>query len=147
ATPLTSFVTMSLASIGHAEHSVAREAVRFLANSARPDGSWAIDTNLATWVTTLSVNALVSAGEFERLDSKARLGDWLLKQQYKERHRYTGANPGAWAWTNLPGGVPDADDTAGAILALGQFIRPDERLQGLLWLCGLQNSDGGIPTF
>src|SRR5262249_37645970 len=56
ATPLTSFVTMSLASIGHAEHPVALKAVKFLTKSVRPDGSWAIDSNLATWVTTLAVN-------------------------------------------------------------------------------------------
>src|SRR5439155_22747649 len=60
ATPLTSFVTMSLAACGLADHDVARDAVRFLVNSARPDGSWAIDTNLATWVTTLAVNTLVA---------------------------------------------------------------------------------------
>ena len=28
--------------------------------------------------------------------------------------------PGGWAWTHLPGGVPDADDTAGAIIALDE---------------------------
>jgi len=58
ATPLTSFVTMSLAGMGLADHPVSRRGVRFLADSVRADGSWPIDTNLATWVTTLSVNAL-----------------------------------------------------------------------------------------
>ncbi len=117
ATPLTSFVTLSLAASGHAQHPVAVKAIEFLANSVRPDGSWPIDTNLATWVTTLSVNALAAAGELDRLDRKDELRDWLLKQQYKERHPYTGADPGGWAWTDLPGGVPDADDTPGAMLA------------------------------
>ena len=84
----------------------------------RPDGSWPIDTNLATWVTTLSINALAAAGELDQLDRKDELRDWLLKQQYKKRHPYTGADPGGWAWTDLPGGVPDADDTPGAILAM-----------------------------
>ncbi|HSQ56241.1 MAG TPA: prenyltransferase/squalene oxidase repeat-containing protein, partial [Gemmata sp.] len=55
ATPLTSFVTMALASMrrrrGLAEQEVIDEGVRFLVNSVRPDGSWPIDTNLATWVT------------------------------------------------------------------------------------------------
>src|SRR5205807_3045376 len=60
ATPLTSFVTMSLASIGQAEHPVARKAVEFLIKSVRDDGSWAIDSNLATWVTTLAVNAMAA---------------------------------------------------------------------------------------
>jgi squalene-hopene/tetraprenyl-beta-curcumene cyclase len=118
ATPLTSFVTMALASIGQARHPVACNGVQFLVNSVRPDGSWPIDTNLATWVTTLSVNALAAAGELDKLNNRAELRDWLVAQQYRERHPYTGANPGAWAWTNLPGGVPDADDTPGAMLAL-----------------------------
>ena len=53
ATPLTSFVVMSLAGIGRAEHPVMRRGVDFLAASVRGDGSWPIDTNLATWTTTL----------------------------------------------------------------------------------------------
>jgi hypothetical protein len=58
ATPLTSFVTMSLAALGLREHLVARRGVEFLQKSVLPDGSWPIDTNLATWVTTLSIKAL-----------------------------------------------------------------------------------------
>ncbi|HJT76292.1 MAG TPA: squalene--hopene cyclase, partial [Gemmataceae bacterium] len=125
ATPLTSFVTLSLASIGEARHPVARNGVQFLVNSVRPDGSWPIDTNLATWVTTLAVNALAAAGELERLGDVSELREWLLQQQYKERHPYTGADPGGWAWTDLAGGVPDADDTPGALLAL-QHLGWDE---------------------
>jgi squalene-hopene/tetraprenyl-beta-curcumene cyclase len=157
AIPLTSFVTLSLASIGHANHPVAQLAVKFLVNAVRPDGSWAIDSNLATWVTTLSVNALAAAGELDRLDKKDDLCDWLLRQQYKERHPYTGADPGGWAWTDLPGGVPDADDTPGAILALAALSEPEALAKdsaetlayasGSDWLFGLQNRDGGTPTF
>src|SRR5262245_58281479 len=110
ATPLTSFVTLSLASIGRAEHPVARNGVQFIVRSVRPDGSWPIDTNLSTWVTTLSINALAAAGDLDRLEKREGVRDWLLEQQFKERHPYTGADPGGWAWTPLPGGVPDADD-------------------------------------
>jgi len=149
ATPLTSFVTMALASIGRADHPVVRKGVEFLVHSVRPDGSWPIDTNLATWVTTLSVNALAAAGELDKLDRKEELRDWLLRQQYKECHPYTGAEPGGWAWTDLPGGVPDADDTSGAILALFHLDPTclTEIRKGLFWLCELQNRDGGMPTF
>src|SRR5262249_45051408 len=45
AVPLTSFVTLSLASIGLAEHSVARQGVQFLLQAVRKDGSWPIDSN------------------------------------------------------------------------------------------------------
>jgi squalene-hopene/tetraprenyl-beta-curcumene cyclase len=152
ATPLTSFVTMGLASSGRADHPVGRKAVEFLAKSVLPDGSWPIDTNLATWVTTLSINALAVAGELKSLENCEAVRDWLLKQQYKERHPYTGADPGGWAWTNLPGGVPDADDTPGAVLALIHLgLEPRDPPyaigRGSEWLLRLQNRDGGWPTF
>ncbi len=160
AAPLTAFVTMGLASSGKAGHPVVQKAVEFLVASVRPDGSWPIDTNLSTWVTTLAINALAAAGDLDALDRKEYLIDWLLAQQYRERHPYTGADPGAWAWTPLPGGVPDADDTPGGILAICHLdllvssSRPahkSEALQGAWraanWLIALQNRDGGIPTF
>jgi squalene-hopene/tetraprenyl-beta-curcumene cyclase len=157
ATPLTSFVTMSLIAAGQHDHPVATAAVDFLVRSARPDGSWPIDTNLATWVTTLSVNAIAAGGsravaDALSADERRQIREWLLDQQYKVTHPYTGAPPGAWAWTDLPGGVPDADDTAGALLALYNLGDVDERvtraaIAGVRWLLDLQNRDGGIPTF
>ncbi len=162
ATPLTSFVVMALSSIRRrrrpAEQEVIDEGVRFVVNSVRPDGGWPIDTNLATWVTTLSVNALAAAGDLESLDTKEQILAWLLKQQYTEQHPYTGAAPGGWAWTDLPGGVPDCDDTPGAILAAAALFGatddslgfPNGRPPLLVasnWMNGLQNRDGGFPTF
>lgn len=160
ATPLTSFVTTSLASMGLAAHAVATRAVEFLAASQRPDGSWPIDTNLATWVTTLSVTALAAGGRLaDHLDAEGRAAvrDWLLAQQWRDVHPATGASPGGWAWTDLAGGVPDADDTSGAVLALAALQAGDRGPQrtdvaraataGLDWLVGLANRDGGIPTF
>lgn len=153
ATPLTSFVTMSLAASGQAQHLVAKRGVEFLAASARPDGSWAIDTNLATWVTTLAINGL-SAGGANGLsaEEQTHLRQWLLGQQYRTVHPYTNAAPGGWAWTDLPGGVPDADDTPGALLTLHHLgeVTPEvieAAAAGCHWLLGLQNRDGGIPTF
>ncbi len=149
AVPLTSFVALSLSSAGYHGHPVLRKAIQFLVASVRGDGSWPIDTNLATWVTTLSVNALR-----DRLpaDQRESIREWILGQQYTKVHPYTGAAPGGWAWTDLPGGVPDADDTAGALLALRHLGMVDGRaLQaaaaGVEWLLGSQNRDGGIPTF
>jgi squalene-hopene/tetraprenyl-beta-curcumene cyclase len=153
AAPLTSFVTMGLAATGLAGHPVVRKAVEFLVASVRPDGSWPIDTNLSTWVTTLAVNALAAAGELGNLGKLSEVREWLLSQQYRERHPYTGADPGGWAWTPLPGGVPDADDTPGAMIALSHLQKaPGGRDwptwgQARNWLLGLQNRDGGWPTF
>jgi squalene-hopene/tetraprenyl-beta-curcumene cyclase len=186
ATPLTSFVVMSLASInsphtpreepsssapnhsaGHITRSVMatvaddviKGGVKFLANSIRPDGSWPIDTNLATWITTLSINALAAGGE----DVAALLGDncldWLLSCQHTKRHPFTGADPGGWGWSDLSGAVPDADDTPGALLALdcwrrstscchqSQKVIEAAALLGIQWLGRLSNHDGGWPTF
>jgi squalene-hopene/tetraprenyl-beta-curcumene cyclase len=152
ATPLTAFVTMSLASMGLGGNIVARRGAEFLRNSIRPDGSWPIDTNLATWVTTLSIKALAAQPDTLTATQKQRLREWLLGQQFQTVHPYTGAAPGGWAWTDLPGGVPDADDTAGALLALRQLGEPDAATlraaeAGVRWLLDLQNRDGGMPTF
>lgn len=151
ATPLTSFVTMALASADQKNHPVVQNAVRFLIDSVRPDGSWPIDTNLATWTTTLSVKALLGQrrgpGFFP--PDRERVRDWLVGQQYREIHPYTNAAPGGWAWTDLPGGVPDADDTPGALLAL-DILDPEATEaaeNAVTWLLDLQNGDGGIPTF
>ncbi|MBS0208590.1 MAG: squalene--hopene cyclase [Planctomycetes bacterium] len=153
ATPLTSFVVMSLASIGRADHAVAENGARFLVDSAREDGSWPIDSNLATWVTSLSINAIGTRGDRSHLTPE--LLAWLLDCQHTERHPFTGAEPGGWGWSDLSGAVPDADDTPGALLALRHWdeaaktTRNVGRADGLgrHWLLGLQNGDGGTPTF
>ncbi len=155
ATPLTSFVLMSLAGIKQAQHPTAAAAARFLVRSQRPDGSWPIDSNLATWVTTLAVSALESA-ECLGKQGAGQIQDWLLQQQFGVEHPYTHARPGGWGWTDLPGGLPDADDTAGALVALarlsGATCGSDEltlkaTIAGIEWLLHWQNRDGGIPTF
>ena len=153
AIPLTSFVAMSLAGAGEPDHDVAKRALAFVRTSVRADGSWPIDTHLATWVTTLAVDALHANDVLSRLDpaSLSALTRWLVAQQHAQEHVYTAAAGGGWAWTPLPGGVPDADDTAGAVLALANLPETSESARaavaGINWLMGLQNRDGGIPTF
>ena len=155
AIPLTSFVIMSLAASGQVEHPVVLRGVDFLAATARRDGAWPIDTNLATWVTTQSLGALAAAGDLKAhlgTNERRKLRHWLLAQQFRSLHPFTHADPGGWAWTDLPGGVPDADDTAGALLALSHLGPGDAESSqaasaGVEWLLDLQNADGGIPTF
>lgn len=164
ATPLTSFVVMSLASMGLADHAIVRRGVEFLLTNVRADGSWPIETNLATWNTAQALEAL--DWEFEP-DHEAPLTeppamaeqslDWLLACQHTERHPWTGAEPGGWAWTNVPGALPNADDTAAALLALAGWQRrwPRHRAEqirraaeaGVGWLLNLQDDDGGWPSF
>jgi squalene-hopene/tetraprenyl-beta-curcumene cyclase len=163
ATPLTSFVVMSLAVLRGNKNAqqVMEEGVRFIERSVRPDGSWAIDSNLSVWVTTLTVNALDRAKDLKSLPEKQKLMEWLLAQQSKSRHPFTGADPGGWGWSHLAGSVPDCDDTPGAKLALQALLDvsqgeiPEsfgrEVVQSVelseKWIEGLQNRDGGWPTF
>jgi squalene-hopene/tetraprenyl-beta-curcumene cyclase len=161
AAPLTGFVTMALVAAGESDHPVVKKSVEFLLRTVRADGSWPIDTNLATWATTLAVKALAIApnqeGIFEGptlFDGQERVLNWLLRQQYVAVHPFTNSPPGGWAWTDLSGGVPDADDTPGALLALAALDPAGERndvfaaaTAGVRWLLDLQNRDGGIPTF
>lgn len=145
AAPLTGFVAMSLIRAGYGEHPAARSCIRFLESTMRADGSWPIDVNLSTWVTSLSVRSL--NGELSG-EQKDRIRSYLLKTQWKTEHPFTHAAPGGWGWTYEQGGVPDADDTAGALIALhrlGCDAAPAEK--GIRWLLDLQNRDGGMPTF
>ncbi len=98
AVPLTSFVCMGLITDRRADHEVVHKGIRFIADSFRTDtdddklGAWPIDTNLATWTTTLSINALLESGEFNqfwRSDQWEPCIDWLLKCQYKDVHPFT----------------------------------------------------------
>lgn len=160
ATPLTSFVLMSLLDTDRTDQPVVAEGLKFLVQSVitENDGrfSWPIDTNLATWVTSLSVQALTIEPEDHSFISD-ELIDWILSCQHNVRHPFTGADPGGWGWTDLSGAVPDADDTPGAMIALmacrssaspQRARRIDEACQrGKVWLLGLQNRDGGWPTF
>ena len=165
ATPLTSFVCMSLLGGGYKDSVVTKRCLEFIVASVRSDGSWPIDTSLTTWVTTLSVNALAgeaqqssSAGvtEFLSPGESDSIRQWLLNQQYKVVHPYTNSPPGGWSWIDLPGGVPDSDDTPGAMLAVMNLRPLDEEFtlaeidalsSAATWLLGLQNRDGGWPTF
>ena len=152
AIPLTAFVSMCLIRSGFGDHHVVLQGMQFLKNLQRPDGSWPIDTDLSSWVTTLAIKAMgpqiheiLSSGQTERLRS------YLLGNQYRQPHLFNNARPGGWGWTSFSGSVPDADDTAGAILALLELEMDTQGktavIRGCCWLAGLQNRDGGIPTF
>ncbi|MEE8450845.1 MAG: prenyltransferase/squalene oxidase repeat-containing protein [Thermoguttaceae bacterium] len=154
AAPLTSFVVMGLAGTGRAEHRVVRQGVKFLVDSIRDDGSWPIDTNLATWNTTLAINGLAAVnGRVGALDCL----DWLLSCQHDRPHPLSHAAPGGWGWSDLSGAVPDVDDTSGALLALAVLLESspaakharirEAASRGVKWLLDLQNADGGWPTF
>ena len=173
AVPLTSFVSMALIKTDRGSHKVAQKGIQFLLNSFRFEGeklgSWPIDTNLATWNTTLAINALASHPESFTNDTEGNpqpwtsCVNWVLSCQNRETHPFTGAAPGGWGWTDLSGAVPDADDTPGALIALKKIKQLDGYSSGIKnvqsseiqqaaelgvdWLIKLQNNDKGWPTF
>lgn len=57
--------------------------------------AWPIDTNLATWVTTLSINSF-SLSTLENLEKPNELVNWLVNQQFCEIHPFTKSRPGGW---------------------------------------------------
>ena len=145
AAPLTAFVGMCMCGAGYREHGVTQKAAQFLIDTVREDGAWPIDTDLASWVTSLSLRALD-----EDIPERHFFIDKLKANALKEVHPFTGAQPGGWGWTDLSGSVPDADDTPGALIALHVLtggIYSEEIGNGVKWLMDLQNRDGGIPTF
>lgn len=153
AIPLTGFVAMCLIASRETENRTVEKGIQFLRNQQREDGGWPIDTDLSNWVTTLSIKAvgknIVNLLTEEKISS---LRNHLLSLQYKSVHPFNNAKPGGWGWTSYSGSVPDADDTPGSILALLEIFTGTEEektaiINGCKWLTGLQNSDGGFPTF
>ena len=153
AIPLTGFVSMCLIASGMQDNEVVDKGINFLKDQQRTDGSWPIDTDLSTWVTTLSIKSLGERLHYSLSEKSVDiLRNHLLNIQYKEKHSFNGALPGGWGWTNYSGSVPDADDTPGAIIALLEMYKGSQKetvaiVDGCKWLIQLQNSDGGIPSF
>ena len=97
AAPLTAFVTMCMCGAGFREHTVTQKAVRFLTDNVRDDGAWPIDTDLACWVTALSVKALN-----DDVPDRALLLEAVKKNAFTYKHPFTGAKEGGWGWNDLP---------------------------------------------
>lgn len=146
ATPLTSFVAMALANCFDPLHPVTQKCFGFLRWSMRPDGGWPIDTNLSVWLTSHILGLFGLIGFPSDIDSIS-ITQWLKGRQQLVRHPYTSADPGGWGWNHHPGSVPDADDTSAVLIALHRLRGEGLESEGLRWLIGLQNDDGGWPTF
>jgi squalene-hopene/tetraprenyl-beta-curcumene cyclase len=83
--------------------------------------------------------------------------NWLLDSQYSQANAVTDVPPGGWSWSDSPGALPNSLATASALLALAHWRRRFAQLdlkridqaadRGITWIIGLQNDDGGWPTF
>jgi squalene-hopene/tetraprenyl-beta-curcumene cyclase len=211
--PWTSFVAMSLASIGYQDLPVVGRAIEFLLASIRADSSWAVESQRAVWNTALALNSLVDDSAIISADKllnarsaaplpsvyghlwqdTAQIGDalietaavesgsqslpntaveespaddsilderclnWLLDRQHAGASPVTEVPAGGWSWSDSPGALPSTTATAAALLALVHWRRRFAQLHieridraaelGIAWLLGLQNDDGGWPTF
>ena len=152
--PWTSFLLMGLAATGQVGHPLARHSLGFLLDTVRHDASWPAATSLAVRNTALSVSALASAsGDVGALGCL----DWLLGSQRSEGDARSGAPAGGWGCNDARGSLPDADDTAMALLALAVLLKSGAgrtgrgskmaATAGINWLLATQNRDGGWPTF
>ncbi len=154
AIPLTAFVCLCLVESGYGELEVVRDGIAFLKRTQREDGSWPIDVDLSTWVSTLAVKSLRNTiGTILDSGEKLQITNHFLSIQNQQIHPFNGTEPGGWGWTSWSGSVPDGDDTPGVILALIALNKENTELikasvlKGCEWLGKLQNNDGGFPTF
>ena len=148
AIPLTSFTSMCLSEAGYRKHKIVEKCEEFIINGMREDGCFPIDTDLNNWLTCLGSQAIIDSENLSE-ELKKQIIDFIKNNQFKIKHKFTGSLPGGWGWTDKPGSVPDADDTAAALCALKKFeYKYDIVIEnGVNWLINLQNNDGGIPTF
>jgi prenyltransferase beta subunit len=153
AIPLTAFVCLCLIESGYRDLDVVRDGINFLKRTQREDGSWPIDIDLSTWVTSLAIKSIKNQADILTLDDKQKLTHHFLAIQNKTIHPFNGTQPGGWGWTSHSGSVPDGDDTPGTILALLALNQEYPEIvrkavfSGVGWLNQLQNNDGGFPTF
>lgn len=166
--PLTSFVLMCLASMGHSEHPMVRRGIEFLLATVRSDGSWSPCTDFAVSDTARALRSLEwnLSDEFHpsRWTTSPEPGEqadaalsWLLAAQHQTIHPHTGAPAGGWAWSRMPGAIPNTQDTANVLMVLGDWHRqwPRHRssevtgaaTKAARWLMDRQNRDGGWPIF
>lgn len=149
AIPLTAFVCLCLIESGYRDLEVVRDGMAFLKRTQREDGSWPIDIDLSTWVTTLAVKSIKNHPDVLTSEDNLKLTKHLLANQNKTIHPFNGTQPGGWGWTSHSGSVPDGDDTPGTILALLALNQENPELiqnpvlAGLKWLNQLQNNDIG----
>ncbi|MFG1645388.1 prenyltransferase/squalene oxidase repeat-containing protein [Amycolatopsis sp. NPDC049252] len=119
-------------------------SLRYLLETQRADGSWAIDRDLEISVTAYSVMAL---GEFQEVAGEPLLRgtrEWLLRNQWNKPFSQFDIPAGGWGWAN-PSGWPESEDTAvvlGVLADLG-VPRSHPAVQlGIHWLLTMQNRDG-----
>ncbi len=109
------------------------------------------------WDTCLSISALTEAGVSTNADPIQSATDWLFEKQVFVRGDWSENAPdldeGGWAFQFENDLYPDVDDSSMVIMALLRAdaqANPDKRgriAQGVNWVLGMQNPDGGWGAF
>lgn len=123
---------------------VQRGCLKFLLETQRPDGSWAIDRDLEIATTSYAVLALAECGDVASEPRLAGTREWLLSTQWTEPFTPLRMPAGGWSWAS-PSGWPESEDTAVVLTVLGRLGLPAQHpaiSSGLRWLLSRQNRDG-----
>lgn len=109
------------------------------------------------WDTCLTINALAEGGMGVSHPAMAAGVDWLFSKQILAggdwSERSPDLPPGGWAFQFENVFYPDTDDTAMIVMALlraGAYERAEYRQrihQAVVWVTGMQSSDGGWGAF
>ncbi|KAI1273019.1 terpenoid cyclases/protein prenyltransferase alpha-alpha toroid [Xylaria sp. FL0933] len=119
------------------------------------NGKWLQPSLSPCWDTALMGTALCDAGLASDLRLK-KATEWLRDRQvlvdYGDWRIYSSnTQPGGWSFEYYNTFYPDVDDTAAVIMFLVKqnpsAIASDCVLNGLTWILGMQNSDGGWGAF
>jgi squalene-hopene/tetraprenyl-beta-curcumene cyclase len=111
------------------------------------------------WHTALMISTLCEGGLCADDQAVARGLHFLVTRQSYWTQPSDWQNPtwgtprtGGWAFEDCNPLAPDCDTTGEVLGALGHVREPDSRIRhaihrGVAWLFGMQNADGGWPSF
>jgi squalene-hopene/tetraprenyl-beta-curcumene cyclase len=105
------------------------------------------------WDTPWTMLALAEAGLPARHPALTRAAQWLIGQQSRIYGDWTvhaaGVPAGGWPFEFANAQYPDTDDTALVLMALRRTDVAADQVSrdGLAWLLGMQNEDGGWAAF